>query len=145
MKDNAPLPELHKGNTLTLEVTRALVPYQPETPRYALGLLALRTRIEQHFWRQAEDVTVVVRGQQLHICTDAEASVYNLNRTRHHAEGIKFREKKLRNVAMDSLTQSEKQDHARRMAYAAMLAAGVRKSMKDARRSIDLTVEASAE
>ena len=136
------LPELKKGDTLTLEVTRALLKHEPGSAQYALGLLALRDRIEKKFGDV--DVTVVIRGNQLHICTDAEASEYNLKAVKRHAGRVVYRENKLRGVAISELTQSEKQDHERRMIYAAMLSNGVKKGLKAARAMVSNTVDATA-
>jgi hypothetical protein len=139
------LPELKKGDTLTLEVTKALVKQEPGTTKYSFGLLALRDRIEKQFAERGTDVTVIISGSQLHICTDAEASDYNLKAVKSHVGRVVYREAKLRGVAIHELTQAEKQAHARRLVYAAMLSDGVKKGMKAARAMVNQTVDATAE
>lgn len=131
------LPELQKGDTLTIDATQKLIPHKQGTSKYAFALLQLRNEIERTFAAKGEPVTVVVRDNLLHICTDAEASAYNAHAVARHAHGTLKRARKLHEVPVIALTAEERRAHERRLAYASIIADGIRSNMRIGSEVID--------
>lgn len=99
---------LSKGSVISADVITDYCGHQPDNPKFNLGALNLKAMIERKLSDRGYPVTVVIRGNELHVLTDSESATYNVEQRDLAERRLKRSHGRLLQVDRSNLTAGEK-------------------------------------
>jgi hypothetical protein len=106
---------LKKGDVIPAELLEKIAEAPRSTPKYQLKVLAFQQQIMDEMRARGNPVTVIVRGGEIVVLTDAEASTYNAERLGAHLHGVMRAHERSQAVDVANLDDEQKKVHTRRV------------------------------
>lgn len=107
--------QLEKGQVIAADAIEPIVKCKRDDKEYALKVLALKEEVERAMRELGRPVTIAMRGADMHVLSDEDASQYN---DRHFVRGLRQCGRSLRRmteVDVGQLSAERRPEHLRRL------------------------------
>ena len=120
---------IEKGSVIEESQCRKIIKHSSET-EYQLGLLKLKSLIEDRLQDRGVVVTIKCHKGALVILTDSEASEYNEERQKHSLKAFAVSHRRLIGVDTARLNSEQKMNHERRLVQGGLFLSAINDTRK---------------
>jgi len=116
---------IKKGDILSADLLTQIVKVGPESKNYQWKILKLKDFIAKAMANRGEAATLVIRGNAIHVLTDAEAGPYNARMGKLGARRIRRSRARHAVIDLSNLTPDQRVEWDRDQAKLAMMSTAV--------------------